>query len=52
MHALSTQERLKRCLQCVTLNMHGRFGQSARKTIIVGILTNYVTETVTLTLWS
>ena len=38
--------------QCVTLNMHGRFGQSARKTIIVGILTNYVTETVTLTLWS
>jgi hypothetical protein len=38
--------------QCVTLNLHGRFGFSGDKTIVVGILIDYIRETVRLTLWS
>ena len=38
--------------QCVSLDLKGRFGYSGKKTMVVGIILNYVTETVTLTLWS
>jgi hypothetical protein len=38
--------------QCITVNLKGRFNYTTKKVLIVGILINYVSLTVRLTVWS